>query len=98
MTQALIASFKNASNTKCLNIIFEKSSFIFGIFHTKEINIISSIIRSYIYRKRCLQENITVRELLIYHKTHLTTRLSYANINDFANEWHNWLLLLLSKS
>ena len=64
MTKALIASFKNICTTKGLNIIFEKA-FIFGIFYRKERYIISLIIKSYIHRKRCLQENILVHELLI---------------------------------
>ena len=101
MTQALIASFKNIGTTKGLNIIFEKASFIFGIFHTKKMYIISLFIKSYVYRKRHLQENISVQELLIDFKTHLTTLkynvIQQCQYNNFVNERHN-LLFLLSKS
>lgn len=47
-TQALIESFKNII-TKGLNIIFEKASFILEKIFTKEMYIISLIIKSYIY-------------------------------------------------
>ena len=56
-TQALIESFKNII-TKGLNIIFEKASFILEKIFTKEMYIISLIIKSYIYTGKGIYKKI----------------------------------------
>ena len=96
--QDLIQSFLTLCNTKNVNITLHRKSFIFGISLSQEISIICLIIKSYIYRKRCRQQNLSIQELIIDIKTHITT-LKYtatqqSKYNEFMKQWNNWLFLL----
>ena len=96
--QDLLESIVSLCHSKGITIRLEKKSFIFGLNDSKEINIIFLIIKSYVYRKRCRQESLSIQELLNDCKTHVNTLKYTANqqckYNEFINQWNSWLFLL----
>lgn len=59
---------------------------------------ISMVIKSYIYRKRCLNETLTIQGLLLHIRTHLTT-VKYlvtkkGKSENFNRKWQKWLFFL----
>lgn len=96
--QNLLSHFISICDGKGLHITLEEKSFILGTPNSIYLGIIFLIIKSYIYRKRCLQENLSIQELLIDLKTHITT-LKYTatkqgKYNNFLNQWTDWLFLM----
>lgn len=96
--QNLLSHFISICDGKGLHITLEEKSFILGTPNSIYLGIIFLIIKSYIYRKRCLQENLSIHELLIDLKTHITT-LKYTatkqgKYNNFLNQWTDWLFLM----
>ena len=95
----LVTSIITLCYAKGINITLDNKSFIFGINVSKEINFILLIIKSYIYRKRCRQESLSIQELQTDLKTHITT-LKYTatqqgKYNECCiNQWNTWLFLL----
>ena len=76
-------------------------SFIFGLdlyTKTSEIYIIFLIFKLYIYRKRCLNEKLSIHGLLADIKTHLSTLKYIATKNcvleDFKKKWETWVNFL----
>lgn len=94
----LVTSIITLCYAKGINITLDNKSFIFGINVSKEINFILLIIKSYIYRKRCRQESLSIQELQTDLKTHITTfkytATQQGKYNEFINQWNTWLFLL----
>ncbi|XP_065933802.1 uncharacterized protein [Magallana gigas] len=93
--QLHIQTFKTPSFSTLSTLI------IFGLHPdpiSTDIYTIFLVMKSYIYRKRCLNEALTIHELLIDIKTHISTLRYIATRNcrldDFYKRWETWLFLL----
>lgn len=74
-SQELLSLFKNHCLDNSAYYATNIFTFILGNLASdaKEENIISMVIKSYIYRKRCLNKTLTIQGLLSDIRTHLTT-------------------------
>lgn len=98
LVQNLLSRFISICDRKGLHITLEEKSFILGTPISINLGVIFLIIKSYIYRKRCLQENLSINDHLIDLKTHINT-LKYTatkqgKYNNFLNQWTDWLFLM----
>lgn len=92
--QELFQQFFEFCQSKRITIQRDPLIFIFGLHPdpiSTDIYSIFLVMKSYIYSKRCLNEAITIHELLIDIKTHISTLRYIATRNcrldDFYKRW-----------
>ena len=101
--QELFNAFCYYCQTRGFIISRNSLEFIFGLNpnHTaSETYYIFLICKSYIYRKHCLNENLSIQGLLIDIKTHIST-LKYiatknCELDNFNNKWETWINIINS--
>ena len=76
-------------------------SFIFGLnidIKASETYSIFLVLKSYVYRKRCLDGKLSIHELLVDIKTYISTLKYIATKNneleDFKKKWKTWIYIL----
>ena len=101
LVQDLMNLFIEFCQTRDIVIPRDPCSFILGLdldSSCKNLYQIFLILKSYIYKKRCLHEKLSIHGLLIDIKTHLSTLKYIATKNckleDFLKEWEIWLFIL----
>lgn len=99
-SQELLSIFENHCLDNSAHYATNSFTFLLGNLapDAKEENIISMVIKSYIYRKRCLNETLTIQGLLSDIRTHLTT-VKYLDTKkgkyeNFNRKWEKWLFFL----
>lgn len=99
--QELFQQFFEFCQSKRITIQRDPLIFIFGLHSdpiSTDIYSIFLVMKSYIYRKRCLNEALTIHELLIDIKTHISTlryiAIRNCRLDDFYKRWETWLFLL----
>ena len=101
--QELFNAFCYYCQTRGFIISRNSLEFIFGLNpnHTaSETYYIFLICKSYTYRKRCLNEKLSIQGLLIDIKTHIST-LKYiatknCELDIFNNKWETWINIINS--
>lgn len=98
-SQELLSIFENYGLDNSAHYATNSFTFLLGNLapDAKEENIISMVIKSYIYRKRCLNETLTIQGLLSDIRTHLTT-VKYLDTKkgkyeNFYRKWEKWFFL-----